>query len=228
MGYATSQQLARYYELYQNIDVTFSKEVIKATGLIPQQVFIKAMGGQWPCVINSASLSGAKIISGIKSGFYEKIQQGNTSVSLRFSFLEPEKNEALSFFVTAKITGFTQYAGSPDLVLIAISYKESVSIDREVVASRSSTVFLTSDPDESSLGGSIEVVSHCCMLSACQPLPTTCSSIHRWQPTCLTARHMTRCCRMPRQAAAAAMLPAGVSRHHVRLHSRLCEGVVQL
>lgn len=129
MGYATSQQLARYYELYQNIDVTFSKEVIKATGLIPQQVFIKAMGGQWPCVINSASLTGAKIISGIKSGFYEKIQQGNTSVSLRFSFMEPEKNEALSFFVTAKITGFTQYAGSPDLVLIAISYTQRAPDD---------------------------------------------------------------------------------------------------
>ena len=33
------------------------KEVIKATGLIQQQIFVKALGGQWPCVINSASLS---------------------------------------------------------------------------------------------------------------------------------------------------------------------------
>ena len=124
MGYATSQQLARYYELYQNIDVTFSKEVIKATGLIPQQVYVKALGGQWPCVVNSASLSGAKIISGIKSGFYEKIQQGNTSVSLRLSFLDPEKSEPMSFFVTSKITGFTQYAGSPDLIIINIAYTQ--------------------------------------------------------------------------------------------------------
>ncbi|HPS44260.1 MAG TPA: PilZ domain-containing protein [Treponemataceae bacterium] len=124
MGYATSQQLARYYELYQNIDVTFSKEVIKATGLIPQQVYVKALGGQWPCVVNSASLSGAKIISGIKSGFYEKIQQGNTSVSLRLSFQDPEKSEPMSFFVTSKITGFTQYAGSPDLIIINIAYTQ--------------------------------------------------------------------------------------------------------
>lgn len=124
MGYATSQQLARYYELYQNIDVTFSKEVIKATGLIPQQVYVKALGGQWPCVLNSASLSGAKIIAGIKSGFYEKIQQGNTSVSLRLSFQDPEKSEPMSFFVTSKITGFTQYAGSPDLIIINIAYTQ--------------------------------------------------------------------------------------------------------
>ncbi len=129
MGYATSQQLARYYELYQNIDVTFSKEVIKATGLVPQQIYVKALGGQWPCVINSASLSGAKIICGIKSGFYEKIQQGNTSVSLRFSFQESDKNEPMSFFVAAKITGFNQYAGSPDLVIVCLSYTQRAPDD---------------------------------------------------------------------------------------------------
>ncbi len=124
MGYATSQQLTRYYELYQNIDVTFTKEVIKATGLIAQQVYIKALGGQWPCVINSTSLSGAKIIAGIKSGIYEKIQQGNTSVSLRFSFIEPDKSEPLTFFVAAKVLGVNQYAGSPELVIISLSYTQ--------------------------------------------------------------------------------------------------------
>ena len=129
MGYATSQQLARYYELYQNIDVTFTKEVIKATGLIPQQVFIKALGGQWPCVINSTSMSGAKIIAGIKSGFYEKIQQGNTSVSLRFSFLEQDKIEPVSFFVASKVLGVNQYAGSPDLVIIAIAFTQRAPDD---------------------------------------------------------------------------------------------------
>jgi len=129
MGYATSQQLARYYELYQNIDVTFTKEVIKATGLITPQVFIKALGGQWPCVINSTSMTGAKIIAGIKSGFYEKIQQGNTSVSLRFSFQEQDKIEPVSFFVAAKVLGVNQYAGSPDLVIIAIAFTQRAPDD---------------------------------------------------------------------------------------------------
>lgn len=129
MGYATSQQLARYYELYQNIDVTFTKEVIKTIGLIPQQVFVKALGGQWPCVINSSSLTGAKIIAGNKSGIYEKIQQGTVSVSLRFSFLNAEKNEPLTFFVSSKVVGVTQYAGSPDLVLISISFTQRAPDD---------------------------------------------------------------------------------------------------
>lgn len=124
MGYATSQQLTRYHELYQNIDVTFTKEVIKATGLLSQQVFIKALGGQWPCVINSTSMTGAKIIAGIKSGIYEKIQQGNSSVSLRFSFNEPDSTEPISFFVTAKVHGITQYAGAAELVIISIVYTQ--------------------------------------------------------------------------------------------------------
>lgn len=129
MGYATSQQITRYYELYQNIDVTFTKEVIKATGLIAQQVYIKALGGQWPCVINSTSLTGAKIIAGIKSGVYEKIQQGNASVSLRFSFIEQDKNEPVSFFVAAKVLGMNQYAGSPELVIISLTFTQRAPDD---------------------------------------------------------------------------------------------------
>ncbi len=129
MGFATSQQLARYYELYQNIDVTFTKEVIKATGLMTQQVYIKALGGQWPCVINSASLSGAKIIAGVKSGIYEKIQQGTTQVSLRFSFMDQDKSEPMSFFVGAKVLGVNQYAGSSELVIISIAYTQRAPDD---------------------------------------------------------------------------------------------------
>ncbi len=129
MGYATSQQLARFYELYQNIDVTFTKEVIKATALVPQQVYIKALGGQWPCVINSASLSGAKIIAGIKSGLYDKIQQGTISLSLRFCFLDNEKNEPVSFFVSSKVLAMNQYSGSPDLVIISLSFTQRAPDD---------------------------------------------------------------------------------------------------
>ncbi|HOT62696.1 MAG TPA: PilZ domain-containing protein [Treponemataceae bacterium] len=129
MGFATSQQLARYYELYQNIDVTFTKEVIKATGLVPQQIFVKALGGQWPCVVNSTSLTGAKIIAGTKSGLYEKIQQGNTSVSLRYSFRAEDSGDTMSFFVAAKVLGVTQYAGSGDLILINLAYTQRAPDD---------------------------------------------------------------------------------------------------
>ncbi len=124
MAFATSQQLARYFDLYQNIDVTFSKEVIKATGLVPEQVFIKSLGNQWPCVINSTSLTGAKIIVGAKSGVVDKIQQGNSSVNLRFCFRDQSKNDVLTFFVAGKVAGAAPYAGSSELVLISIAYTQ--------------------------------------------------------------------------------------------------------
>ncbi|HKL86341.1 MAG TPA: PilZ domain-containing protein, partial [Treponemataceae bacterium] len=94
-----------------------------------QEVFIKALGSQWPCVINSSSLTGAKIIAGMKSGIYEKIQQGTTSVSLRFSFLDQDKNEPKSFFISSKVLGVNQYGGSPDLILISLSYTQRAPDD---------------------------------------------------------------------------------------------------
>ncbi len=124
MGFATSQQLSRYFEVYQNIDVTFTKEVIKATSLVPEQVFIKCLGNQWPCVINSSSLLGAKVIAGAKSGIIDKIQQGSNSVSLRFCFRDQVNNEPITFFVAAKVTGAAPYAGSAGLMLINLAYTQ--------------------------------------------------------------------------------------------------------
>ena len=51
MAFAVSQQLNKYYDLYKNIDVTFSKEVASALNFDPKQVFVRAAGGQWPCII---------------------------------------------------------------------------------------------------------------------------------------------------------------------------------
>ena len=75
MGIVTSQQLTRYYELYRDKEVTFSKEVIKTLNLDPRQIYIKCTDSQWPCIINSTSFMGAKIIIGSKGGAYSKLSQ---------------------------------------------------------------------------------------------------------------------------------------------------------
>lgn len=66
MGIVTSQQLTRYYELYRDTEVIFSKEVIKTLHMDPRQVYVKCTDSQWPCIINSTSFLGAKIIIGSK------------------------------------------------------------------------------------------------------------------------------------------------------------------
>jgi hypothetical protein len=124
MGVATSQQIGKYYDLYKSIDVTFTKEVIKATGLVTQQVYLKCVGETWPCVIYSSSFEGAKIIVNARSGLYEKVQKANNYVSLRYSFKESDKIDPFMFFVSARAAGYSPYGGSPDIAMLTMNFTQ--------------------------------------------------------------------------------------------------------
>lgn len=124
MGIATSQQITRYYETYQNIDVVFTKEVTNAIHLVPRQVYIKCLGSDWPCIINSTSFNGAKIIIGSKTGLFSQLAKSNNNVSLRFGFKETEKNDITAFIVSGKVAGMTPYAGSQELMIVSIQYTQ--------------------------------------------------------------------------------------------------------
>ncbi|NLJ45390.1 MAG: PilZ domain-containing protein [Treponema sp.] len=125
MAILTSQQISKYYDAFRAIDVTFTKEVIKSTALLPQQVCLKCVGEQWPCVIYSTSFSGAKILASAKSALVERIKKANNMVSLRFSFKISDKADPRAFFVAGKVTGFAPYAQSNgDLQFIHIQYTQ--------------------------------------------------------------------------------------------------------
>ncbi|MEW5814138.1 MAG: PilZ domain-containing protein [Spirochaetota bacterium] len=125
MSIITSQQIARYYELFKNVDVTFTKGVIEATGLITRQIYLKCLGEQWPCVIYSCSMSEAKIIAGLTADSFEKIRKANNMVSLRFSFQQAGKIDPLAFFLTAKAIGFNPYnKDNTDLTFITLNYTQ--------------------------------------------------------------------------------------------------------
>ncbi len=125
MAILTSQQISKYYDTFRTIDVTFTKEVIKSTALQPQQVCLKCVGEQWPCVIYSTSFSGAKILASAKSVLGERIKRANNMVSLRFSFKISDKADPRAFFVAGKVTGFAPYAQSNgDLQFINIQYTQ--------------------------------------------------------------------------------------------------------
>ncbi len=109
MALMTSQQINRFYQQYKDVDVTFNKDVIRATGLVAKHIFLKFLGTQIPCIVFSSSLSGAKIISNITPETFERLRQANNQVSLRFSFQESDKIDPLAFFVASRITGFNPY-----------------------------------------------------------------------------------------------------------------------
>lgn len=125
MAILTSQQISKYYDTFRTIDVTFTKEVIKSTALLPQHVCLKCIGEQWPCVIFSTSFSGAKVLASAKSVLTERIKKANNMVSLRFSFKISDKVDPRAFFVGGKVTGFAPYAQSNgDLQFINIQYTQ--------------------------------------------------------------------------------------------------------
>jgi len=124
MGILTSQKIATYYELFKSIDVTFSKEIIQVTGLVPNQVYLKCVGDFWPCVIFSSSFQGAKVVVNVKSGILRKLERANNMVSLRFCFKLADKANPVAFFVNTKSTGFTPYGKSEDMAIFTLSFTQ--------------------------------------------------------------------------------------------------------
>ena len=128
MGVITSQQIGRFYELFKNIDVTFSKEIISLTGLQINQVFLKCIGDQWPCVLYTSSFSGAKLIITKSPVLMEKIAKAKNNVSVRLAFqLSGTKsgNNFKSFFIAGKVTGFGPYAQKEnELQIVSIQYSQ--------------------------------------------------------------------------------------------------------
>ena len=124
MAIITKQKIASYYELFKAIDVSFSKEIIQVTGLVTNQVFLKCVGDFWPCVIQSSSFHGAKVVVNLKSGILQKLEKANNTVSLRFCFKVAEKGNPVTFFVNTRAMQHTPYGGSEDVALFNLQYTQ--------------------------------------------------------------------------------------------------------
>jgi hypothetical protein len=109
MAVTTSQQIARYFNEYSDAEVTFTKSVSRATLLESKGIYLKCGGQNWPCVLYSASMVGAKIIANMATGLNDSLKAANGSAQLRLSFLSPEKMDSISFFIPVKLSGLSQY-----------------------------------------------------------------------------------------------------------------------
>lgn len=135
MGVTTGQQLTKYFDLYRETEITFTKEIIRTLNLDPRQIFIKAEGNQWPCIINSTSFLAARIILGTKGGAYIYITKNNPTVSLRFCFIQND-NQPLSFFITARVSNIQPYMNSQELAIVTLSFTQKPPDDLiEIVGS---------------------------------------------------------------------------------------------
>ena len=124
MSFVTSQQIDKYLELYSDVSLPFSKEVIEVLAFDVKQAYIKASGGQWPCIIHSASMQGAKIICNKNSPLLKHLStKGVSNSSLRFSFADQDSKEPITFFVNVRLVGVSDYQ-PPDIVLVTLAYTQ--------------------------------------------------------------------------------------------------------
>lgn len=137
MAIVTAQQILDYHERYRSVEVTFTKEVIQATGLIPNQNLIKSLGDFWPCVPYSASMEGAKVIANLNSRFFETMRSSGNILSLRLSFRLPDKLDPLSLFITTRAAGYNRYAkDNPDVYFLNLVYSQKPPDDLIYIVGR--------------------------------------------------------------------------------------------
>jgi len=122
MGVLTSQKISTYYERYKEINVTFTKDMIQITGLLTQQVHLKCGNDFWPCVVYTASFSGAKIVANTKTGLLGKLQSTNNFVNLRFCFRPPGESNTVTFFVAARVLASVPYGNSQDVNMFTLQF----------------------------------------------------------------------------------------------------------
>jgi hypothetical protein len=124
MAILTTQKVAAYYDRYKGIDVTFTKDMIQATGLITEQVHLKCGSDFWPCVFFATSFQGAKIVANIKSGLIDKLQRANNLVNLRLCFKNTETGSPVTFFVSGRVMGMIPYKNSNEISLMTIQFTQ--------------------------------------------------------------------------------------------------------
>jgi len=122
MGVLTSQKIATYYDRFKDIDVTFTKDMIQVTGLLTQQIHFKCGNDFWPCVVYSASFSGAKVVANIKTGLLTKLQAVNNFGSLRFCFKPQGEANTVTFFVAARVMASAPYGNSQDVNMFTLQF----------------------------------------------------------------------------------------------------------
>ena len=125
MAIITNQVIKDLYSKYRSIEVTFNKEVAKATGLQPKKIGLKLREGPRPCIIYASSMEASRVLVSLPSSILQNIKKNETTVALKFSFMRDEtpKPRELNFFIQGRISGFQKYSETqPDLYYCTVNF----------------------------------------------------------------------------------------------------------
>ncbi len=109
MAILTGFQISRLYDLYNDIDITFTKDIVSATLFNQKETYLRYGGTQKKCLLYSTSMKKCRIIINTGDNFAAKMRDAGNIVSIRLAFNIPGKNDVISFFINAKVTGYSAY-----------------------------------------------------------------------------------------------------------------------
>ncbi len=125
MSIVTTQQLTKFFEVFEKTEITFNKQVLSATGLVSKNVYLKVLDRQWPCVVFSSSMAASRVIVTVKEPLVTALRRANNRLSLRWCFKLPEKPEPITFFVSCHASGFTPYdAQNQEVQLMTLDFTQ--------------------------------------------------------------------------------------------------------
>ncbi|MCL2706122.1 MAG: PilZ domain-containing protein [Spirochaetaceae bacterium] len=125
MSILTGFQISRLFDLYNDIDITFTKDIVSTTLFSHKETYIRFGGNQKKCLLYSTSMNKGRVIVNIGDNFISKVNKSSGLISLRLAFNVPEKHDIISFYINAKITGYSAYTeGESDLNYAFLSYTQ--------------------------------------------------------------------------------------------------------
>jgi PilZN3 domain len=125
MAIVTTQTINELFNKFRSIEVTFNKEVSKATGLQPKKISIKFKETARPCVLYASSMESARIIVSLPVAILQDLKDNESNVALKLSFIKDEhpKPIELNFFIQGRLTNFTNYSvEQPDVYFCTINF----------------------------------------------------------------------------------------------------------
>ncbi|MBF9014834.1 MULTISPECIES: PilZN3 domain-containing protein [unclassified Oceanispirochaeta] len=125
MAIVTNQTIKELFNRFRSIEVTFNKEVSKATGLQPRKIFLKFKESARPCILYASSMEAARVIVSLPTAILQNLKENESNVALKLSFIKDEQPKPieLNFFIQGRLSSFTRYSDDqPDVYFCSINF----------------------------------------------------------------------------------------------------------
>ena len=117
-----------YYNLFCNMDITFTPEVICKIGIVPHRVLLGYGQVLIRCILYSMSMTEARLIAKIDPMTLTSLDKGVKNAILGLAFRLPQKRVPINMDIQSEVSGFKKH-NSGGLYLVHLNFLEKPADD---------------------------------------------------------------------------------------------------